>query len=111
MSWQKHQFYLKQSLRIKCISSLFILTAAAFTASFLQAAPGDILYQNNFNSAAALTSDWTRQGGNNGNDFEVSTSTFNSAGASLRIRDESGGISDSGLIDASGVSALEVSIW
>jgi len=111
MSWQKHKFYLKKSLRIKCISSLLILTAAAFTAPLIQAAPGDILYQNNFNSAAALSSDWTRQGGNNRNDFEVTTSVYNSAGSSLRIRDESGGISDSGLIDASGVSALEVSIW
>ncbi|MCP4414285.1 MAG: hypothetical protein GY808_17150, partial [Gammaproteobacteria bacterium] len=75
----------------------------------VQAAPGDILYENDFSSNSDDSDDWTRDG--SGSDFQVSTTTYNSSPMSLRIRDESGGSSNSGLIDASSTSGVDVSFW
>jgi len=79
--------------------------------SLIQAAPGDILYENDFATSGDVTGEWTRIGGSGGNDFQASTNTFNSSPSSLRIRDESGGSSNSGLIDASSAGSVDVSFW
>ena len=103
----KHRNLNKQ---ISILLSIFALTSL-FTFSIVHSAPGDILYQNSFDSQSELDNDWTREGGSSDNDFEPNSSASNSGGSSLRIRDESGGVTDSGLIDASGVSELELSLW
>ena len=97
----------------KRVASLLpaVLLSTLFTFTIVYSAPGDVLYQNNFDSESELDNDWSREGGNNNNDFQTDTTTSNSGGRSLRIRDGSGGVTNSGLIDASGVTELEVSIW
>ncbi len=72
-------------------------------------APGDILYQNQFDTNAQVTNDWTRSSGN-GNDFQANTAFFSSSPRSLRIRDGSGGTSNNGLINAA-VPNADVSFW
>jgi len=106
---QQQNIYNKNwSFRITGYLLLFLFFLLHFST---RAAPGDTLYENDFSSSSDITNDWTRSGGNNSNDFTSSTSTYNSSPRSLRIRDESGGSSNSGLIDASSASGVDVSFW
>ena len=91
------------------MNRLFLTLVFTVITGGAAAAPGDILYQNQFSTNGQVTSDWSRLSGN-GNDFQASTETYNSASRSLRIRDGSGGRSNSGLINAS-VAGAEVSFW
>ncbi|MCP4091359.1 MAG: LamG domain-containing protein, partial [Gammaproteobacteria bacterium] len=76
----------------------------------IQAAPGDILYENAFANNSDVYGDWSRLSGGSG-DFRDSANTFNSSPRSLRIRDGSGGTSNNNLIDASLAASAEVSFW
>jgi len=78
---------------------------AMIISSQSMAAPGDILYLNQFSNNGDVSSDWNRTGGG-GDDFQASSNTFNSTPYALRIRDSSGGTSNSGLINATELALM-----
>lgn len=94
---------------MKNIFSRILLLWLIFISPILLAAPGTVLYQNSFNSNGQLNGDWSRTSGQ-GNDFQTNNFLFSSSPRSLRIRDGSGGISNSGLINAQ-VPAAQLTLW
>ncbi len=72
-------------------------------------APGDILFEEQFNNNGDYNSDWSDSGSG---DASVTSETFSSASSSLRIGEDTHTVtSDSGRIDTSGIDGADLSVW
>lgn len=88
----------------RCLILLVLLLGIAVTG---HAAPGDILFEEQFNNNGDFNADWTSSGG----DARVNAQTFNSAPRALRIG--SGAMTattDAGIINAN-VPSADYSVW
>lgn len=95
----------KLRLSLARIVSAWLVTAS----SIVHAAPGDILFQEEFNNNGDFSSDWTSFGF--GSAF-VSTATFSSSPRALQIGSFPITVtSRSGRIDTSGIAGADLNLW
>lgn len=87
-----------------------LLVALCLAAASGWAAPGDVLYENDFNQNGDLNGDWNQSGSM---DADVNDDTFNSPDESLRLGADSGGVGELTLNSpiAAAVPGAELAVW
>ncbi len=89
---------------------LWLFFLLCYTSGNTQAAPGDILFEEQFTNNGDFTSDWTTAGFGSA---AVSNAVFNSGPRSLQMTGVLGfsATSRSGRIDTSGIVGADVTVW